>query len=233
MKRPDYQDKNVVPRLPQTRPRALTLQEPSQQTAGLLERLPIELRLLIYNEVLGHHRVHVVFEFGLREYRTYKRREHLEWRWWHCICTWDQRDDLYSNYLDNCRSGRVDGNPGPPNGMMGKIKLNFAILLTCRQIYSEAIDILYSTTTFLFATRQLLSSFPSLVLPHRFALISSIETTWNFVGLGEPTISVADQKCYYDMWAMLGGMPNLKRIRISVAAYECPNPPPDNLRKCG
>uniref|UniRef100_A0A093UTM8 ABC transporter A family member 6 n=1 Tax=Talaromyces marneffei PM1 TaxID=1077442 RepID=A0A093UTM8_TALMA len=211
MKRPDYQDKNVVPRLPQTRPRALTLQEPSQQTAGLLERLPIELRLLIYNEVLGHHRVHVVFEFGLREYRTYKRREHLEWRW----------------------SGRVDGNPGPPNGMMGKIKLNFAILLTCRQIYSEAIDILYSTTTFLFATRQLLSSFPSLVLPHRFALISSIETTWNFVGLGEPTISVADQKCYYDMWAMLGGMPNLKRIRISVAAYECPNPPPDNLRKCG
>jgi hypothetical protein len=33
------------------------------------------------------------------------------------------------------------------------------------------------------------------------------------------------------MWAMLAGMPNLKRIRISVAAYECPNPPPDDLKE--
>jgi hypothetical protein len=70
-----------------------------------------------------------------------------------------------------------------------------------------------------------------LVLLHRFALISSIETTVDFIGLGKPTISVADQKCYRDMWAMLAGMPNLKRIRISVAAYKCSNPLPDDLKE--
>lgn len=55
--------------------------------------------------------------------------------------------------------------------------------------------------------------------------------TWEFVGLGEPSISVADQKQYRDMWAMLAGMPNLKRIRIQVAAYECPDPAPANLEE--
>ena len=89
-KRPEYQDENVQPRLPKTRERALTLYEPGQQTAGLFSRLPIELRLRIYEDVLGHNKVHVAFEFGPREYRTGKKKEHLEWRWWHCICTWDQ-----------------------------------------------------------------------------------------------------------------------------------------------
>jgi hypothetical protein len=55
--------------------------------------------------------------------------------------------------------------------------------------------------------------------------------TWEFISLGEPVISVADQKRYHDMWAMLAGMPNLKRIRIMVAAYECPDPAPANLKE--
>lgn len=105
-----------------------------QQTASLLGRLPIELRLRIYDDVLGHRKVHVAFEFGPREYRTYKNRGHVEWRWWHCVCTWDQIDELHWDRPDHCRSGKVGGNPGPPNGMMGKLKLDFAILLTCRQV---------------------------------------------------------------------------------------------------
>jgi len=135
-KRPEYQDKNVQPRLPKTRERALTLHEPGQQTSGLLSRLPIELRRTIYDDVLGHRKVHVAFEFGIREYRTGKKKEHLEWRWWHCICTWDQTGDYCFRgiWRDGCRWANVGGNPGPPNGMMGKLKVDFAILLTCRQV---------------------------------------------------------------------------------------------------
>lgn len=105
-----------------------------QQADSLLGRLSIELRLRIYDNVLGHRKVHLAFEFGPREYRKNKYREHVEWRWWHCICTWDQIDEIYWDRPDHCRSGRVGGTQGPPNGMMGKLKLDFAILLTCRQV---------------------------------------------------------------------------------------------------
>jgi hypothetical protein len=56
-------------------------------------RLPLELRLRIYEALLGHRKVHVAFEFAPREYRTSKRKEVLEWRWWHTICTWDQIEE--------------------------------------------------------------------------------------------------------------------------------------------
>ncbi|OBT85286.1 hypothetical protein VE02_06534 [Pseudogymnoascus sp. 03VT05] len=236
-KRPEYQDKDVQPRLPKTRERALTLHDPGQLASGLLSRLPIELRLRIYDDVLGHRKVHVAFEFRPREYRTGMKKEHLEWRWWHCICTWDQTEDdgHRSFWWDGCRRGRTQGGNqnerGPPNGMMGKLKLDFAILLTCRQVYSEAIDILYSTTTFDFGTRQLLCNFPSLVLPQRFALISAIEMQWEFVNLGASVITAKHRQLYHDMWAMLAGMPNLRHLKIAVGAQECPNPAPADLKE--
>ncbi|RDL41528.1 uncharacterized protein BP5553_01507 [Venustampulla echinocandica] len=100
-----------------------------------------------------------------------------------------------------------------------------------REGYSEAIDILYSTTTFNFASRHLLYSFPSLVLPQRFALISSIEMTWEFVNLGAEVILDAHKQLYNDMWAMLAGMPNLRRIKVAVGAHECPDQVPADLQE--
>jgi hypothetical protein len=154
-KRPEYQDRDIQPRLPTSRPRALTPPLPSTapapglsadtdaikqwtnpQPTSLLMRLPLKLRMRIYEAVLGHRKVHVAFEFGARMYRTFEENEVLEWRWWHTICTWDQtEDDRYRNvWWDRCRTGKVDGVPGPPNGMMGKLKLDVALLLTCRKV---------------------------------------------------------------------------------------------------
>ncbi|OBT52720.1 hypothetical protein VE04_06579 [Pseudogymnoascus sp. 24MN13] len=189
---------------------------------------------VLNGEVLAHRKVHVAFEFGPREYRTDKKKEHLEWRWWHCICTWDQTkgyDHSWRIWRDGCRWANLGGDPGPPNGMMGKLKLDFAILLTCRQMYSEAIDILYSTTTFDFDTRQLLCDFSSLVLPQRFALISAIEMKWYFLNLGCSVIPAKDRQLYHDMWAMLARMPNLRHLEIAVIAHECPNPAPADLKE--
>ncbi|OBT40324.1 hypothetical protein VE00_08472 [Pseudogymnoascus sp. WSF 3629] len=234
-KRPEYEDKNVQPCLPKTRNRSLSLYEPGQHTSGLLRKLPIELRRRIYDEVLGHRKVHLLFEFAPRKYRRERtnKKEILEWRWWHCICTWDQTKDDYlaSIWFDRCKDQAVNGNTGPPNGMMGKLKLDFAILLTCRQIYSEAIDILYSTTTFDFGSRQLLWDFPSLVLPQRFALISAIEMLWEFIDLGLSPIDTERTQLYQDMWAMLAAMPNLRHLKIGVAAHECPDPAPPDLKE--
>ncbi|ELR02724.1 hypothetical protein VC83_00840 [Pseudogymnoascus destructans] len=234
-KRPEYEDKNVQPRLPKTRERSLSLYEPGQHTLGLLRKLPIELRRRIYDKVLSHRKVHLMFEFAPRKYRRdiTNKKEILEWRWWHCICTWDQTEDdgFRSIWFDRCKDGVSDGNPGPPNGMMGKLKLDFAILLTCRQIYSEAIDILYCTTTFDFGTRQLLCDFPSLVLPQRFALIGAIEMLWEFIGLGLSPIDTKQTQLYQDMWAMFAAMPSLRHLRVAVAAHECPYPAPPDLKE--
>ncbi|KAH8803603.1 hypothetical protein F5884DRAFT_824420 [Xylogone sp. PMI_703] len=207
-KRREYRDKYVQPSLPKTRARALTFQGSSPQTSNLLLRLLLELRYPIYESVLGCHKIHLAFSFAPREYGY---RKPLLWRWWHCICTWDQVT------LD------LDGSTrGPPNGMMGKLKLDFAILLTCRQIYSEAIDILYRTTTFKFSTRRLLY----IVFRH-----CSIEMMWEFVNLGVPVIRDEDKRLYNDMWKFLASMPNLKYLKIMVAAYECPDPAPTDLQE--
>ena len=69
-KRPEYEIKNVQPRLPKTRERALSLYDPGQQTSVFLRKLPVELRRRIYDEVLGHRKVHMLFEFAPRKYRT-------------------------------------------------------------------------------------------------------------------------------------------------------------------
>jgi hypothetical protein len=95
--------------------------------------------------------------------------------------------------------------------------------------YSEAIDILYSTTIFDFGTRQLLCDFPFLVLPQRFTLISAIEMLWEFIGLGLSPIDTKQTQLYQDMWAMLAAMPNLQHLKIAVAAHECPYPAPPGL----
>ncbi|OBT98208.2 hypothetical protein VE01_03852 [Pseudogymnoascus verrucosus] len=234
-KRPEYEDKNVQPCLPKTRNRSLSVYESGQNTSGLLWKLPVELRRRIYDEVLGHRKVHLLFEFAPRKYRRDRtnKKEILEWRWWHCICTWDQTMDSYSSgiWFDRCKDVAVNGNPGSSTGMMGRLKLDFAILLTCRQIYSEAIDILYSTTIFDFGTRQLLCDFPSLVLPQRFALISAIEMIWEFIDLGLSPIDTKRTQLYRDMWAMLAAMPNLRHLKIAVASHECPDPAPPDLKE--
>lgn len=116
----------------------LSLYEPGQQASEFLLKVPIELRRHIYDEVFGHHKVHLLFEFAPRKYRKDRtnKKEILEWRWWHCICTWDRtKDDRFQGiWFDRCKDGVMKGNSGPPNGMMGKLKLEFAILLTCRQM---------------------------------------------------------------------------------------------------
>jgi hypothetical protein len=54
---------------------------------------------------------------------------------------------------------------------------------------------------------------------------------WEFVNLGASVILDADKQLYHDMWAMLAGMPSLRRIRVAVAAHECPDPVPADLQE--
>lgn len=53
---------------------------------------------------------------------------------------------------------------------------------------------------------------------------------WHFVNLGGSVILAEDRQLYHDMWVMLAGMPNLRRLKIAVVAHECPNLAPADLK---
>ncbi|KAL2831039.1 hypothetical protein BJY01DRAFT_226792 [Aspergillus pseudoustus] len=55
-----------------------------------------------------------------------------------------------------------------------------ALVLTCRRIYSEAIDILYSRNTFVFRNLTAITSFLSNVLPQRLNCIRALRLKWLF-----------------------------------------------------
>lgn len=95
----------------------------------------------------------------------------------------------------------------------------------------EAIEILYRTTTFKFDDRETFASFPSLVLPQRFALITAIEMDCNFDELGESTITAESRQPYNEMWALLASMPNLSHLDIQIRAGYCPYQPPADLKE--
>ncbi|KAI9737682.1 MAG: hypothetical protein M1818_005686 [Claussenomyces sp. TS43310] len=99
-----------------------------------------------------------------------------------------------------------------------------------RERYSEGIDMLYSTTTFQFRTHELLRSLPQLILPQRFARLTSVELTWDLLPAQDPVYSARGQESYEALWGLLATMPELRALRIALRALPCPDPPPDGLR---
>jgi hypothetical protein len=54
-------------------------------------------------------------------------------------------------------------------------RANLGLLQTCRQIYTEAVDLLYSENTFDFATAESFNSFAKTVLPRRLAVTTALD----------------------------------------------------------
>ncbi|PTB66884.1 hypothetical protein BBK36DRAFT_1198760 [Trichoderma citrinoviride] len=53
-------------------------------------------------------------------------------------------------------------------------------LCSCRQAYIEGIDVLYATNTFHTASKEMILSLSSILLPQRLASITSVELLWDF-----------------------------------------------------
>ncbi|KAF2810086.1 uncharacterized protein BDZ99DRAFT_476301 [Mytilinidion resinicola] len=147
------------PHLPNPRPRALTLpliqiadipqHTAAQSSSLLLQRLPLELRQEIWRLVLGG-------------------------------------STIYFCHADGSKfSGHVCDGPGHACFFGGSVRTSGAnrakrlpLLLTCRQIYTEGIDLLYANTTFNIDEgpffQDTLAELPQLLLPQRLACIRSL-----------------------------------------------------------
>ncbi|OCK77253.1 hypothetical protein K432DRAFT_384840 [Lepidopterella palustris CBS 459.81] len=140
-------------------------------TCTLLARLPLELRIMIYTEVLGKSFLHI---------RTSERQvSHVK-----CLSMYDnigcpQSPRQLAQFFFMAHEQAV-------NMDIPTSSANLALLQTCRQIYTEAINILYSANTFDFAHPGIFTLFIPTIRPQRLAAITSIHIGWSSEEGGDP-----------------------------------------------
>ncbi|KAL5387842.1 hypothetical protein DPSP01_003240 [Paraphaeosphaeria sporulosa] len=169
--------RDEVKALPKMRPRALTLHsdggspvfEEELHTLGRsrvkqktvdqlgtcdLWKIPFEVREAIFRYAVGGNHVHIV-----------KRRQ----RWGSVYCP--AKDPTDPVHRDFCTRRDKDGYH--VMSAWPKDTRPLALLVSCRQIYSECIDFLYSQNTFAFDDPDLLPDFLGSLLPSRARLVTS------------------------------------------------------------
>ncbi|WPG99006.1 Hypothetical protein R9X50_00180800 [Acrodontium crateriforme] len=120
-----------------------------QLDSALFAKLPIDVRLLIYEEVLGN----MVFHLEARNNGTQIVKE---------ICC---RPDLIDEPIHQCHISNPRKSPSfSGNGNQHSSSL-LPLLLTCRRVYSEVIPILYGTNVFEFRQGKGAFYFLRLMLP--------------------------------------------------------------------
>jgi hypothetical protein len=106
--------------------------------------------------------------------------------------------------------------------------------------YSEAIDLLYRTTTFVFNDPQLFRIFPRFVLPKRLQQMTSIEAVWRMPALTQVARpGVFNGSLYYpeqikyfnELCTVFANMPNLSYLKIVLVDYHCPRLVPQSLQQ--
>ncbi|MCJ1465711.1 hypothetical protein MMC07_004330 [Pseudocyphellaria aurata] len=133
---------------------------------ALLSRLPFELRLEIYTYVLGGNLLHI---YHVPRRLVHKRCrmqsvENKDWRWNCCRTT--RRSSTNPKVREVVYLGPV-------------LSLDIAFLQTCRQIYLEAIPVLYTSNIFDIKHLQTLIYLSRSVPAQHFATISTLHVGWS------------------------------------------------------
>jgi hypothetical protein len=219
-------DALIPPKL-SSRRRQLSLSSSNRpvQTTTLLTRLPLEIREMIYEEVLGNSLLHIVS---------------LPRRMGHITCQLQDRDHrLLCFPLNRDTDHRVSyrrvegqhnlylrGTQGqehmamwaPPDcGFHNDFDISqskIPLLQSCRQIYSEGINLLYTKNTFDFAHPETFIWFTRTIRPEKLALITSLQLC-----MVSRTFSVGLTRLWIDMCVIISTqMPGLKHICIFLLA---------------
>ncbi|CAG8216316.1 unnamed protein product [Penicillium salamii] len=184
-----------------------------QNQSPLFNRLPAEVRLLIWEHYLSNQRLHMI----LSNQHTWKQSDSkiiglsCSDSRDYCPCThhcWGQRarrpaggcvevikhvdSRWHEEHEWNFDTGRVDFVP---------------LLQTCRAIYSESIDMMYQNNTFLFNNTSTIVDLSHTLLPQRMDLIRNVQLS--FSDPGGPTWEACCQ-------VLATRMPNLRNLIIHL-----------------
>ncbi|OBT73002.1 hypothetical protein VF21_07848 [Pseudogymnoascus sp. 05NY08] len=167
--------------------------------------LPTELRLQIYTLVLGNRNIHL----GLETEDDNRLSPYL--RHYHCKYG---RQDLFIDPWHNCWFPRG----GRPKDPVQKI---LSLLLTCRLVYSEAIDLLYSANTFQLENSHLVKHLHTLVLPQRLQAMQRLVLTLRFDKFPLAPNEIEDNELSQAMvWKTLSELKGLREVHLHLQAAE-------------
>lgn len=171
----------------------------SNVDCALLARLPIELRLEIYTYVLGGNLLHI--------FQVPRRLAHKS-----CHATPSK------GYVRSCcpitqRNNVRKGYPGPFSSA------NIALLQTCRQIYLEAINVLYTTNIFDIDHLQTLIYLSKSIPPQQFATISTLHVSWPVTYHATSYHGQVDSMNDWERFCHVVAtkMPGLRHFRVSLS----------------
>ncbi|KAI9845111.1 MAG: hypothetical protein M1838_001900 [Thelocarpon superellum] len=104
---------------------------------------------------------------------------------------------------------------GPPSDDPHRIR-PLSLLLTCRRVYAEAIDLLYASNQFELGNPDCLERLPRLLLPQRMHAIRRLRFTWH---LSEPPFCGGSR--YKDtvwtiIWQVLASMKGLRELQVEL-----------------
>ncbi|KAI9369144.1 hypothetical protein BJX61DRAFT_175181 [Aspergillus egyptiacus] len=132
----------------------------AQLQSSLLAKLSPELRVMIWEQVLGAMRIHIV-------QRADRRMSHV-------ICPRTEACDI-------CRGGLPPSGCSREGGSRGKSNL-LALPRTCKQIYSESIHLLYTLNVFEFSNTWSLTYLRPTIPADLWDAIRFVELSWAFPG---------------------------------------------------
>lgn len=246
------------------------LQQTCEQTQSGFMSLPYEMRLAIYDVLFGNKNIHLFFGYwpgtwkgGRIEdhfYTFWNRKEMGElpdrWNFFHSICSTEHR---YAPPAEHWHC--VPSNTRPQRECSYVTRLGshepyhkdltigvIPMLLTCRRIYTEVLEILYSKNRFSieafgypsFIWRQLWDKpfafpmLPRLFVSHHFSLISNLDLEWN-LAFSKPskreTCFINPQE-YDQCWEVLASMKGLKRLFLHLQLTELGPPAPVTKELC-
>ena len=190
--------RNQSPKPPRRQISSLTMDRLLNKGCMFLQQLPLELRLIIYSYVIGNDKIRLIT---------------VPWK---VVAAPDIEGNvsMTHEHITAFHSRRPDKRPR----FYGN-----ALLQTCRQIYQEAVDVLYSTNTFILLDFPTFDTFAKSILPQRLNAIRSLQIRYS------PTKSISYQhECtgHYDLpndldsvWETILRMKNLQNLELDFEAY--------------
>lgn len=178
----------------------------SQSQSSFLTHLPLEIRQEIYSYVVAGDLKHVV--------RKGNKLAHVR-----CILSWEP------DFSRACRPAAVGTCHAKASRLASTSNGNVALLRTCRQVYAEAVELMYSGNAFDFDHQDLFLHFSASVLPQRLAVIRRLHLDVEIPAiLLNLTLDGPSPRAWGYMWMVVGRyMPGLKHLNMRIiGGHETP-----------
>ncbi|OJJ49569.1 hypothetical protein ASPZODRAFT_138956 [Penicilliopsis zonata CBS 506.65] len=204
----------------------------SQSECSLLQKLPAEIRLLIYQYVFGNETVHLVQLKGkIRHVRCQHVQSSMQSHRRCCPVTRARWNDNNSNTNSTASTtNRFDKgdtalyphtHPCLPSSLSNSSP---ALLRTCRAVYAEAATLLYSRVTFDVDDLHTLIAFLASVSPAQLRCIHSLTvqymTIWQpMTGEEHPSSIYAhthNDRLWVKFWSRVAALQGLEELRVSL-----------------